>query len=301
MTYRDMLVSVGLPVYNGAHRVEKVITSVLAQDHQNVELVICDNASTDRTEEVCRDWAATDSRVIYHRQPVNIGQIPNFVDAIQRSRGVFYRWAGDDNWLAPTYVSRCLEVFAADERLLLVTTQQAYTGPHGSTETAPYTGTGYLADDPVDRFAESLRMLNENPFAMDPLYALMRREPVMRVDRGRVMLREDEIYAARLALAGPWGHVPEILAGRDWEVQRLADIARKIGAPAWHARVSSLLQCRELWRVLDAAELTAAQRRRGRALVTRMYLRRHGMTAARRARRLLNIGRGMVAARRPSA
>ncbi|MGN9845710.1 glycosyltransferase family 2 protein [Nonomuraea sp. H19] len=289
MAFADTLVSVGLPVYNGADRVEKVISSVLAQDHANIELVICDNASTDRTEEVCRDWAATDSRIVYHRQPVNIGQIPNFSDAIRRARGEFYRWAGDDNWLAPTYVSRCLEVFAADERLLLVTTQQAYTGPDGSTRTAPYTGTGYLADDPVDRFAESLRMLNEDPFAMDPLYALMRRERIMRVDRGRVMLREDEIFAARMALAGPWGHVPEILAGRDWEVQHLADIARKIGAPAWHVRVATLLQCAELLRALGEVELTAAQRRRGRAIVARMYLRRHGVTAARRGRKLMSL------------
>ncbi|GAA3246875.1 glycosyltransferase family 2 protein [Nonomuraea helvata] len=289
MAFADTMVSVGLPTYNGADRVEKVITSVLAQDHPNIELVICDNASTDRTEEICRDWAATDSRVVYHRQPTNIGQIPNFTDAIRRARGEFYRWVGDDNWLSPTYVSRCLEVFAADERLLLVSTQQAYTGPDGSTRTAPYTGTGYLSDDPVDRFAEALRMLNEDPFAMDPLYALMRRERIMRVNRGPIMLREDEIFAARMALAGPWGHVPEILAGRDWEVQHLADIARKIGAPAWQVRVSTLLQCRELLRALDEVELTAAQRRRGRAVVASMYVRRHGVTAVRRGRKLARM------------
>ncbi|MEV0626534.1 glycosyltransferase family 2 protein [Nonomuraea wenchangensis] len=297
MTFADSLVSVGVPVYNGAARVEGTIRSVLAQDHQNLELVICDNASTDRTEEICRDWAASDPRVVYHRQPENIGQLPNFADAIRRARGVFYRWAGDDNWLAPTYVSRCLEVFAADERLLLVTTQQAYAGPDGSTRTAAYTGTGYLADDPVDRFAECLRMLNEDPLAMDPLYALMRRERIMRVDRGRAMLREDEIYAARMALAGPWGHVPEILAGREWEVQQQGDIARKLGVPAWQVRVALLLQCRELLRALGEAGLTPAQWRRGRALVARMYLRRHGVTAVRRGRKLMATTRLLGAGR----
>ncbi|MEV0144994.1 MULTISPECIES: glycosyltransferase family 2 protein [unclassified Nonomuraea] len=294
MAFDDTLVSVGLPVHNGAARVEKAITSVLAQDHRAIELVICDNASTDRTEEVCRDWAATDPRIVYHRQPENIGQLRNFSDAIRRSRGEFYRWAGDDNWLAPNYVSRCLEVFARDERLLLVTTQQAYTGPDGTTRTAPYTGTGYLSDDPVDRFAESLRMLNEDPFAMDPLYALMRRTRVMAVDRGPVLLREDEIFAARMALAGPWGHVPEVLAGRDWEAQRMADIARKLGTPAWHVRVSTLLQCRELLRALGEVGLSPAQRRRGRALVARMYVRRHGTAAVRRGRRLAGLGAALV-------
>ncbi|MEU6793953.1 glycosyltransferase family 2 protein [Nonomuraea wenchangensis] len=297
MSFADSLVSVGLPVHNGAARIEGTIRSVLAQDHQNLELVICDNASTDRTEEICRDWAASDPRVVYHRQPENIGQLPNFADAIRRARGVFYRWAGDDNWLAPTYVSRCLEVFAADERLLLVTTQQAYACPDGSTRTAPYTGTGYLADDPVDRFAECLRVLNEDPLVMDPLYALMRRERIMRVDRGRAMLREDEIYAARMALAGPWGHVPEILAGREWEVQQQGDIARKLGVPAWQVRVALLLQCRELLRALGEVGLTPAQRRRGRALVAGMYLRRHGVTAVRRGRKLMATTRLLGAGR----
>ncbi|QYC38109.1 Hyaluronan synthase [Nonomuraea coxensis DSM 45129] len=297
MSFADSLVSVGVPVFNGAARIEGTIRAVLAQDHQNLELVICDNASTDRTEEICRDWAASDPRVVYHRQPENIGQFPNFADAIRRARGVFYRWAGDDNWLAPTYVSRCLEVFAADERLLLVTTQQAYAAPDGSTRTAPYTGTGYLADDPVDRFAECLRMLNEDPLAMDPLYSLMRRERIMRVDRGRAMLREDEIYAARMALAGPWGHVPEVLAGRGWEVQQQGDIARKLGVPAWQVRVALLLQCRELLRALGEVGLTPAQRRRGRALVARMYLRRHGVTAVRRGRKLMATTRLLGAGR----
>jgi glycosyltransferase involved in cell wall biosynthesis len=292
--FADTLVSVGLPVYNGADRLERTVLSVLAQSHENLELVICDNASTDGTEELCRDLAATDDRVVYHRQPENIGQLPNFTDAIHRASGEFYRWAGDDNWLAPDYVARCLQVFAADERLLLVTTQQAYTGPDGVVRTAPYTGTGYLADDPVDRFAESLRMLNEDPLAMDPLYSLMRRVPVMGVGRGRVFLREDEIFAARMALLGPWGHVPEILAGRDWEAQPLDDIARKLGAPAWHVRMSTLIQCRELLLALDGARLGPSARRRGRALVARMYVRRHGVTAARRGRRLMGMAAALV-------
>ncbi|NUR85085.1 MAG: glycosyltransferase family 2 protein [Nonomuraea sp.] len=294
MKYGDTLVSMGLPVYNGASRVEKAIRSVLDQDHANLELVICDNASTDATEEICRDLAASDPRIVYHRQPENIGQIPNFSDAITRASGEFYRWVGDDNWLDPSYVTRCLEVFERDDRLLLVTTQQDYTGPDGSTRSVPYGGTGYLADDPVDRFAESLRMLNEDPLAMDPLYSLMRRRRVMGVNRGRVILREDEIFAARMALAGPWGHVPQVLAGRSWEVQHLADIARKIGAPAWHVRVSTLLQCRELLRALEEVPLTAAQRRRGRAIVAKLWVRRHGSTAMRRSRKLASMATALV-------
>jgi glycosyltransferase involved in cell wall biosynthesis len=121
------LVSVGLPVYNGVQTVETVIRSVLSQTHERLELVISDNASSDGTEEVCRDLAARDRRIVYHRQSRNVGLLNNFIEVIRRARGTFFRWIGDDDWLAPQYVSRCVETLAGDPRLILVTTQIDYT------------------------------------------------------------------------------------------------------------------------------------------------------------------------------
>ena len=60
---------------------------------------------------------------------INIGLINNFVSAIQIAKGTYFRWIGDDDWLAPDFVSRTLECFAEDERRLMVTTRIAYTGP----------------------------------------------------------------------------------------------------------------------------------------------------------------------------
>ena len=112
----DALVSVGLPVRNGADRIGEVVRSVLAQDHAHIELVICDNASTDSTEEVCRELVRTDSRIVYHRQQDNVGMLNNFISAIQIAKGAYFRWIGDDDWLAPDFVSRTLECFTEDER-----------------------------------------------------------------------------------------------------------------------------------------------------------------------------------------
>ena len=54
-------VSVGMPVYNGETYLEVAISSVLAQSFDDLELIICDNASTDRTAEICQDYAAQGS------------------------------------------------------------------------------------------------------------------------------------------------------------------------------------------------------------------------------------------------
>ena len=59
----DPRVSIGLPVYNGEEFLEDAIRSALTQTFGDFELVICDNASTDRTETIARDLAAGDSRV----------------------------------------------------------------------------------------------------------------------------------------------------------------------------------------------------------------------------------------------
>lgn len=284
------LVSIALPVRNGAHRLEGAIRSVLAQDHPDLELVVSDNASTDGTEELCRDLAAADPRIVYHRHPENVGLLGNFVHAARISRGTYLRWMGDDDRLEPACVSRSLAAFAADERTVLVTTQVAYTGPDGVPRTAPYDGTALSSADPVTRFAEMLRLLNESHLLIDPLYGMLRRDVATGIPR-RNMLREDEVFAAKLALAGPWAHVPEVLAHRNWRAERIAGVARRLGVPVWQSHLSNTLQCRELLSWVRRADLTDEQRRRARAAVLRMYARRQRRTVAHRSRKLLSLAR----------
>lgn len=287
-----ILVSVCLPVRNGADRIGKVVRSVLAQHHSPIELVISDNASTDGTEEICRELAKSDQRVVYQRHATNIGLLNNFVSAMRRSSGTFFRWVGDDDWLAPNCISRSLEAFAEDDRRILVTTGVAYIGPDASTRADNrYDGARLSSVDPVVRFTELMRLLNESPWFVDPLYGLMRRGPVAAIPR-RNMVREDEVFATKLALAGPWGHVPEVLVHRSVKTERIGDVTRRLGVPSWQAHVASTLQCRETLRWLPHAGLTREQQRRARSAVAWMYLRRQRRTYAHRSRKLIGIAAG---------
>jgi glycosyltransferase involved in cell wall biosynthesis len=287
----DTLVSIGLPVRNAGDRLTGVVRSVLAQSHARVQLVISDNASTDSTEEVCRDLAASDDRIAYHRQPENIGLLNNFIEVMRRAEGDLFRWIGDDDRLEPDCVSRLLAAFADDPRLILVTSQIRYTGPDGRSETSPYDGTALGSDDPVERLTEMLRLLNESHLLIDPLYGMVRRAPVADIPR-RNMLREDEVFAAKLALAGPWGHVPAVLAHRDWKHEKIGTIARRLGVPSWQSHFANTLQAREILRWLEAAGLTPRQRADARAAVYRMYLRRQRRTVRHRSRKLLRMAMG---------
>jgi glycosyltransferase involved in cell wall biosynthesis len=287
MQLRDTLVSIGLPVRNGVRTLETAVRSVLAQDHERLELVISDNASTDGTEALCRELAATDSRIVYHRQPQDVGLVHNFVQTMRLANGTFFQPMGDDDWLAPRYVSRCLEAFTDDSRLILVTTQINYTRPDGTTYTYPYCGTTLRSNDPIERLDEITSYLADG-MPIDPLYGLMRRAPVATIARQK-MIREDEVYAAKLALAGPWGHVPQVLMHRHLKYERLTVLARRLGVPVWQAYVPTALQCREMLRWIHNGDFTPLQRRRARVAVARMYVRRHYLTLTRRVRKLVQL------------
>jgi glycosyltransferase involved in cell wall biosynthesis len=284
------LVSVGLPVRNGESTIGPVIESVLAQHHDHIEMLVSDNASTDGTEEICRQLAKADPRVRYHRQAENVGLFNNFVSTIGLATGDYFRWIGDDDRLDPTYVTRCLAEFERDPRLLLVTTGVEYSFPDGRVESAPYRGTALASDDAVDRLIEMLRLLNESYLLMDPLYGLMRRPAVAAIER-RNMLREDEVFALKLALAGPWGHVPEMLAARNWSPARIGSTARRLGVPSWQSHFSNTLQLREILLWIRDADLTREQRLRARSAVYAMFRRRQWRTIRHRSRKVLRLGR----------
>lgn len=289
MSGRGALVSVGLPVRNAGERIDAVVRSVLAQDHSDLELVICDNASTDDTQDRCREWARADTRVRYVRHQQNIGLLNNFVFAISRARGEYFRWIGDDDALMPASLSKGVAAFQQDSRLILVTARIRYLTPDGTQVVdSGYDGAAMADPDPVVRFREMLRLLNESAALVDPLYGLVRREPVAAISR-RNMLREDEVFAAKLALAGPWGHIPQVLGVRHTKVERHVDVARRLGVPVWQARLSTTLQCRELLRVIASSELRPDQRRRARRAVGAMYTRRQRIVLARRSRKLIRM------------
>jgi Glycosyl transferase family 2 len=285
----EPLVSIGLPVRNGERYLGEAVRSVLDQEYGRVELVISDNASDDCTEEICREFARSDTRVHYHRQSQNIGLVANFNAVLHMGRGTYFKWMGDDDWLTPTYVGQCVDVLEDDAALILVTTQQAHVDPDGTVESASYDGTRMRSAQPVERFTEMLRLLNESRLLLDPLYGMMRQASVARLARP-IMVFEDQIFAARLALAGPFGHLDQVLSyRRSTPFPRLAVTARRLGVPPWQAKVATALQCRELLAALREVELSPSERRRASAGVARMFLRRKHVTATHRSRKLAGL------------
>lgn len=93
------LVSVGLPVFNGENFLHRALDSLLAQSFSSFELIISDNASTDKTREICEEYAARDVRIRYIRQASNLGGLENFNFVLREAHSKYFMWAAvDDLW-----------------------------------------------------------------------------------------------------------------------------------------------------------------------------------------------------------
>lgn len=104
----EPLVSVGIPVYNGAEQLPAAVESALNQDYANLEVIVCDNASEDETESIGRGFAAADDRVRYMRNATNIGFLPNFKRVLDESRGTYFTWLAHDDVLSDTSYIRAV-------------------------------------------------------------------------------------------------------------------------------------------------------------------------------------------------
>lgn len=110
------LVSVGIPTFNRPEGLRRTLCQILAQTHENLEVIISDNASTNpEVERVGTEFAAKDQRVRYIRQPANIGAMPNFKHVLLRATGDYFMWAADDDEWSPLFVEKCLSASALGE------------------------------------------------------------------------------------------------------------------------------------------------------------------------------------------
>ena len=97
-------VSIGMPVYNGESFIRKALDSLLAQTFTDFELIISDNASTDGTEAICREYAAKDKRIRYVRQTENRGAMANFQFVLNEAVGDYFMWAAADDWQTSDFI-----------------------------------------------------------------------------------------------------------------------------------------------------------------------------------------------------
>jgi glycosyltransferase involved in cell wall biosynthesis len=96
------MLTVGVPVYNAEKFIARCLENLCEED-LDYRIVISDNASTDKTEEICREFAARDARIRYIRQESNIGVEPNFSSLLKNADTELFAWRAYDDLSSPGY------------------------------------------------------------------------------------------------------------------------------------------------------------------------------------------------------
>ncbi len=109
------LVSICIPAYNAQRFIADTLESALRQDYPNLEIVVSDDGSTDRTPEILTAYAGRGVRVI--RQEKNLGMTRNMNAVSRASRGKYVVKLDSDDLLEPGYVSGLAPVLEAHPRV----------------------------------------------------------------------------------------------------------------------------------------------------------------------------------------
>lgn len=199
-------ISIGLPVYNGENYLAEALDSLLAQSYTDFELIISDNASTDRTAEICREYMARDHRIHYFRQPHNIGGGPNQAFVFRQSRGDLFKWAAHDDVCGRDLLARCVEVLDERPDVVLCHADMGHIDEQGEViDEYQYT----LATNSPD-VAERLRSLLFTDGGDDE-YGVMRSAVLRTVRPCGSYYNPGRPFVAEVALHGPFHQVPERL------------------------------------------------------------------------------------------
>ncbi len=112
-------VSVAMPVYNSEKYLAESIEAHLKQTYQDFELILTDNASTDRSEEIGREYASKDARVKYHRNPQNLGAAGNYRRGFELAEGPYFRWSPSDDLISPNLLQSAMDVLEGDPSIFV--------------------------------------------------------------------------------------------------------------------------------------------------------------------------------------
>lgn len=234
------LVSIGLPVYNGAKYLEKAIDSILAQTFTNFELILSDNASTDATPEICQAYAARDPRVRYQRNPANIGGAGNTNLTFTLARGKYFRWAAHDDLCAPELLEKCVAALEADPGLVI-----AYPMARLIDEQGVEFGITSHKKAASEKNYERFRRLAIADDYCEEIYGVIRTDILRNTRLLGIYTSADRVLLSELGLYGRFYEVPEVLFSKrihpgnyfvDWRARMVwfdPKLKGKIVFPFW--------------------------------------------------------------------
>ncbi|RLA01031.1 MAG: glycosyltransferase family 2 protein [Gammaproteobacteria bacterium] len=185
----------------------------MSQSFENFELIISDNASTDNTEHICREYADRDSRIRYIRQPQNLGAGANLLFVLDEAHGAFFMWAAHDDVRSDDFLESNLEFLLENKDFV------ASTSPVRFIDGLP--DSVKMGDKSLDQLTAEERFMATllTWHACGRFYSLMRRSAIVesKIIRKKDYIGSDIAFIMELALKGKFNRLEQgyVALGRD--------------------------------------------------------------------------------------
>jgi glycosyltransferase involved in cell wall biosynthesis len=208
--YVAPLVSIGMPVYNGARFIAPALDSLLAQTYGYFELIISDNGSTDETRAICERYAAVDNRIRYIRQPRNLGAARNWNIVAEEARGTYFKWASANDVCMPDMLERCVEAMQSDPRVAVCYGRTELVDDDGQTMGEYPYDLEVAEAQPSERFIRVCLELRLN----NAQSGVIRLDVLRATGMERSFAGGDMGLMSELALHGTFRRLPQVLIQR---------------------------------------------------------------------------------------
>jgi hypothetical protein len=207
-------VVLGMTLYNNAGHLPHAMESLLAQTYSDFALLLLDDASSDATETVARQYVERDSRVRFIRHETRQAMIATWREAAENAArewplAPYFAWVSDHDWWHPRWLERLVAELDADPGAVLaypITRRVSASG--AELEKGPRL---FDTTTCADLDARWRHFCHEGVGSGDMIYGLMRAGALQRAGTFRPVLRPDRLLIVELNLQGRIRQVPEVL------------------------------------------------------------------------------------------
>ena len=167
-------ISIGLPVFNGEEFIHKQLERILDQTFTDFELIISDNASTDLTNKICKEFETKDNRIRYYKQDQTIDSLLNYNFVLEKAECEYFLWIAIDDILLPNFLEKNLEILINNKNIVCSASQVKYFGESRKywKEKAENRISGFFIKKIVNRFQNLKNYSTTGTFASKFRYYL---------------------------------------------------------------------------------------------------------------------------------
>lgn len=209
----NTLVTIGMPMYNASLHIRETLSSLLNQSYKNIEIIICDDCSTDDSVDIVNAIMKTDSRIKLFLHPQNIGLVNNFNFTASKASGEFFMWGDQDDLWHPSFIELCLQEFKKNKKLVLSATYgSSFSVENGLHKTAFIdSGINTVSFSHIERFITYHKQLHSNVCIGTIFCGIWKTELMKTCKKLKPIVAGDVVIMSQYQLLGETSTIPELL------------------------------------------------------------------------------------------